>query len=177
MAELPAWIRIEGEAIWLNTAMTARFFGVSRMTLSEWARRGAPKTARGWWPIRELNEWLGRSPGAGGEGAPSLEARKLAADAEYRELKAAREKVALAALADTLMHKDELADEWARRVNELKASLLSLARKVAGQFTDPDARSVVESVVTDEVYDYLEQYSRTGRYTAKTEAPKRQQAR
>lgn len=167
MAEMPLWIRIEGEQIWLNTASTAEFFGVSRMALSDWARKGCPKAGRGWWDIKAVMEWLGRSPGSEGQGEISLEARKLAADAEYRESKAAREKIALAALTETLIHKEEVAAEWSRRVLELRSSLLALSRKLAGHFPDPAVRSVVEGVISDEIYDYLEQYTRTGRYTPK----------
>lgn len=168
MAEMPSYVRIENGEILLNTEKTAEFFGVTRMALSLWTKKGAPKAARGWWNIRELMVWLGKAPVSGPDGAggeASAEARKLAADAEYRELKAAREKIALEALMGQLMHRNEVAAEWSRRIAELKASLMALARKIAGQIPDPDARRVVESVIANEVRDYLEQYAREGRYT------------
>lgn len=173
MGNLPKWIKIENDEILLNTEKTAEFFGVSRMSLSDWSRKGAPKVKRGWWNIRELNEWLGKSPGSDGAGELSAEARKLQADADYRELKAAREKLALAALTEQLMPIEEISGEWSRRVAELKTALLSLSRKIAGQISDPETRSVVESVIAGEVYEFLEQYSRAGRYTPKT--PKKSQ--
>lgn len=165
MADMPNYLRIENGEIWLNTEKAAEFFSVTPKTLSDWAKRGAPKAARGWWNIKELMVWLGRSPGIDGAGEKSPEARKLAADAEYRELRAAREKLALGALAERLMPIEEIAAEWARRATELKTALLSLSRKVAGQISDPDVRRVVESVIADEVYAFLDQYSRAGKYT------------
>lgn len=168
MPEVPKWLRIADGQILLNTEKTGEFFGVTRETLSAWSKRGAPKEARGWWNIRELMMWLGKMPASGSDGTVgevSAEARKLHADAEYRELKAAREKIALEALMGQLMHRNEVAAEWARRIAELKTSLMALARKIAGQMPDPDTRRVVESVIANEVRDYLEQYSRAGKYT------------
>lgn len=66
-----------------STADTCDFFSISRDTLSSWAKKGAPKIGRGKWNIRELMLWRYEQ-----QKNVSPEARKLEADARYRELKA-----------------------------------------------------------------------------------------
>ena len=88
-SKAPSWIRFTKDGFLLNSVVTADFFGVTTRTLSDWVKKGAPKEARGWWNPKELNEWLGKTDGQSKE--MSLEARKLKADAEYREEKAKRE--------------------------------------------------------------------------------------
>jgi hypothetical protein len=164
-SEISKCVRLDGDNILLNTTFTAHVFGITRKGLADWAKRGAPKAGRGWWNLRELIAWTGRAPGSDGKGEASAEARKLHADADYRELKAARERISLELDAGRLMRIDDVVDEWTRRVAELKVALLSLSRKIAGQISDYDTRRMIERLIADEVYNFLEQYSREGKYT------------
>ena len=95
----------------------------------------------------------------------SDEARKLKADADYREIKAAREKRMMEILEGQYIEKTELETEWARRIIEVKSALLLLSKKVSTEFTDAPIRRTVEKVITSEVYVMLEQFSREGAYT------------
>ena len=63
-----------------TTADTCEFFSISRDTLSNWAKKGAPKVGRGKWDIRQLMLWRYEQ-----QKNVSPEARKLEADARYRE--------------------------------------------------------------------------------------------
>ncbi|MGI6558577.1 MAG: hypothetical protein ACOX20_06385 [Limnochordia bacterium] len=145
---LPNWIRFEGDGFTLNSAATARFFGVTPRTLSDWAKRGAPKEARGWWDPRAIMDWLGKATSLQGQ-EMSLEARKLKADAEYREARAEREQRTNAILEGQYIAKDEVEDEWARRVTEVKTGLLALSNKIAGQISDSKIRLEVEQVMRE----------------------------
>lgn len=165
-AELPNWLKIEAEQVLLSTAKTAEFFAVTRETLSSWAKKGAPKEARGWWSPKTLMEWLGKSQGQQAN-EMSMEARKLKADAEYREEKAKREKRMNEILEGQYLPADEIENEWARRITEVKTGLLALRNTIVAQFSDPDIRLVVERVLTNEIHELLEQYARDGAYTPK----------
>ena len=74
-----------------STSATCEFFRCSRETLSNWADQGAPKVSRGKWNIRELMEW--RYGGNGGKDSP--EVRKLKAEADLKETRAAQERIKL----------------------------------------------------------------------------------
>ncbi len=149
------------EKWWVRgTAETCELFGVSAQTLSDWEKRGAPKLGYGKWDIKALLEWK-----FGGKGEQSAETRRATADADYREAKAVAEKMKLEVLQGLYMRKDEVTQQWVARVTEIKAGLMAMARKVAAEFPDPDVRRIVERVVTDEIYDLLEQYARKGKYT------------
>lgn len=173
MRDLPAWIRIEKGNILLNTKHTADFFGVSTRTLTDWVRRGAPKVSRGWWNLRELMTWLGMVPVADDESQASPEARKLLADAEYRELRASRERMKLESLATQLMHRKSIAEEWSLRVNALRSSLKDLAKKIRGKIPDPKTERDIIQALEVEFEELLNQYARPSKYTPKNEPPKR----
>lgn len=164
---MPGWIKLDNERILLNTAKACEFFGVSRKTINAWAIKGAPKEARGWWDIQAMASWLIERDPATSENAAELNARKLKADTEYREAKAAREQLQREIAEGRFYPKDEVVGEWVRRVHEIRTAMLAIPRKVAAVFNDPDVRLVVESELTAIVREILERYSREGVYTPK----------
>ena len=162
--ELPSWIRIEGKKILLNTKMTAYFFSVSTRTLSNWHQKGCPKYDRGWWNPKKIMQWHHEN-----NDEDNLAAQKLKAEVRYKEARAEREMRTLEVEEGEYLEKEEVKEEWVRRVIEIKNGLLSLSRKVAGQIPDQETRALVEGVIEDEVYDLLEQFARRGRYTPTSE--------
>ena len=149
-----------------GTSDTCIFFGVSRETLSGWHKKGAPKEGRGNWDIKKLNEWLGKGTncGNGEQKVLSDEARKLKADADYRETKSEKEKISLNKIQGDLINIEDVQLEWASRILELKAGLRQFEKKIAPQIANQSIREV-ERVLRDEVYYLLESYSRDGAYT------------
>lgn len=168
-SDKPSWIRFQDEKFYLNSEMTARFFGVTPRTLLDWEKKGCPKVERGWWEPAEILKWLGQG---GNVGADTLAVRKLKADTEYREAKAEREKMIKDTLAGKYIPKDKIEEEFTQRVVELKASLLNLPRVIAAEFPDEDIRRSIEKIGNDVVYDALEQYSRAGKYIPKLKSNK-----
>jgi len=158
---VPSWICFEGDFFYLNSEKTAQFFDVTPRTVTNWKKRGAPQPKRGWWDLKKLVEWMG----IGNE--ETMMARKIKAETSYREAKAEREQILKNELLGKYMQIEQVEEEWAKRVTEVKSGLMALARAVAAEFADPDIRKTVEKVVNNEVIDLLEQYSRTGRYTPK----------
>jgi phage terminase Nu1 subunit (DNA packaging protein) len=145
------WIR--------GTAETCYFFGVSAETLSNWAKRGAPKEGYGKWDIKKLVEWQYGT----GAGEKSPEARRLTADADYRAAKAEKEELQLAVLRGEYVSKEEVDKQWTAVGNQLKSNLLLWSRTMAPELVHLDMRSA-EKVLTDAVYDLLEQLFSTSRY-------------
>lgn len=172
---MPRWLKIEEETVLFNSERTANFFSVTVKTLADWAKQGCPKHARGWWDPKAILTWRGEVTDADAKEAKSVAARKLQADADYKEAKAAHAIRQNEILAGQFIPREAIEDHWARRVIELKTGLLALGNKIAGQITDPDIRLEVEQVITDEVYELLEQYARDGTYTPK--AAKKAKAR
>ncbi|CVK18473.1 hypothetical protein [Sporomusa sphaeroides] len=168
---VPSWIKFEGDFFYLNSEMTAKFFNVTPRTLIDWKKRGAPNEARGWWNIQKLNEWLG-GLGAGSNAPLSNEARKLKSDADYREMKAEKEKLQLGVLKGEYIPKEEVDRQWMVIGNQLKTNLLLWSRTIAPELAHLDMRSV-EKVMTDAVHDLLEQLSSTSQYRKAKKTKKR----
>ena len=85
----------EEEKFIFSTADTCNFFQISRETLSTWQKKGAPKAGRGKWNIKALMEWR-----FSGKKIESPTTRKLKAEADLKEAKAAQE--ALSARVEAL---------------------------------------------------------------------------
>ena len=158
------WVQIEpikGDIrILLNTQMTAMFFSVSSRTLTNWNDKGCPKYNRVWWDIKKVMQWVNTN-----NDDESLAARKLKAEALYKELQAELKQKELDIKDDEYIAKKEVKEEWVRRVIEVKKGLMALPQRIANQVTDPETRSLLEGVCEDEVRELLEQYARTGKHT------------
>lgn len=162
------WYRIDGDRVLLNTEAAARFHSVTDRTLRNWVQEGCPQEKPGWYDPAAIMRWRNGDGRSGGSAAgESMAARKLEAETKYREAKAKREQLALEAQQGLYFSKDEVEAAWAGRIVELKAGLLAMARKAAGGFADAELRRNIERVIMDEIYDLLDQYSRTGQYTPK----------
>lgn len=147
------WIR--------GTAETCAFFGVSAETLSNWEKRGAPKEGYGKWDIKALVEWK-----YGGSGEKSPEARKIEADASYREAKAAQEAIKLAVSESKYVSTKQVTDDLKRLFTVLKRSLMAIGHDIATELNalDPDAALVAKKVVDDAVHNALSQLAQKGEY-------------
>lgn len=165
---LPEWIRLDDDRILISTSRACEFYGVSRKTLNSWALRGCPKETRGWWDVQLVTTWLMEREGIGSKDSEDLNQRKLKADTEYREAKAAREQLMKELAEGKYFPKDEVVGEWVRRVHEVRTAMLATPRKVAAVFSDPEIRVTVESELTTIVREILERYAREGVYTPKS---------
>jgi hypothetical protein len=105
--------------------------------------------------------------GVGSKDSDDLNQRKLKADTEYREAKAAREQLMKELAEGKYFLKDEVVGEWVRRVHEIRTAILALPRKVAAVFPDPEIRVTVESEMTTIAHEILDRYAREGVYTPK----------
>lgn len=162
---------IEGEEVGhlVSSAFMAWMLSASDRTLRDWAQyRGCPRYAPGWWNPQAVLAWrLNTGKPDSSDDEVALETRKLLADTDYREVRAERERLLKEILEGKYLRAEEVEEEWARRVSEVRTSLTSMARQIAAGFSDPEVRRSVERAAAREVKDMCDQYSRTGRYTPK----------
>lgn len=170
---LPKWLKVEGDNFYLSSEKTAEFFDISMRTLLNWDEKadGTLKKEYGFWDIKAIMLWRA------GEAGTSDLARKLKAEADLKEEQAIAKKFENEVEQGLYMAKADIENEWSRRVVEIKTSLLSLARKIAGCFSDTDIRIEVEKKIGEEVYNMLEQYSRVGQYTPRIKQTKNKSLR
>jgi phage terminase Nu1 subunit (DNA packaging protein) len=136
----------------------------------EWVKRGCPKESRGWYDIKAVMEWRGSTTGPKSKEL-SAEARKLAAEAKFKEAKASMAVMDQAVMEGKYIEKAEVDRTWATVGTQLKANIMAWVRTLTPQLAHQDMRSV-EKVMTGAVYDLLEQISSKGRYRKKAVSKK-----
>lgn len=148
-----------------TTADTCEFFQVSRETLSNWEKKGAPKAARGKWNIKELMEWR-----FDGKHTDSPEVRKLKAEADLKEAKAAQEKIKLSVKKDEFVPTGTVRDELVRVLANLKKSLLSIGQNTASHLHSihPEAAEMAKTEIDKRIYDALAEMAEGRLYRGRT---------
>lgn len=135
-----------------STADTCEFFQVSRETLSNWEKKGAPKAGRGKWNIKTLMEWR-----FDGKHTDSPEVRKLKAEADLKEAKAAQEKIKLSVKKDEFVNVFVVRSELTRLLANLKKNLLAMGHQVASNLAslDMEAAEIAKAEVDKRVKEAL----------------------
>jgi len=146
----------EEEKFIFNTADTCQFFQISRETLSSWQKKGAPKEARGKWNIKALMEWRYT-----GKNAESSETRKLRAEADLKEAKAAQEKIKLGVTQQEYIPASVIQSELVRLLGNVKKSLLAMGHNIASDLAalDPETVTVAKKEVDKRINDALTELS------------------
>lgn len=135
-----------------STADTCEFFQISRETLSTWQKKGAPKAGRGKWNIKALMEWRFDC-----KHTDSPEVRKLKAEADLKEAKAAQEKIKLSVKKDEFVNVFVVRSELTRLLANLKKNLLAMGHQVASNLAalDMEAAELTKSEVDKRVNEAL----------------------
>lgn len=135
------------------------FFGVTRATLSNWVRKGAPKEQYGKYDLRDLVKWRYSS-------GMSPETRKLQAEADLKEYKAEQEKIRLGVLESEYIKTAIVARDVRRLLTTLKRSLLAIGHDVATDLNALDSEAALEAknIVDKRITTALEQMARSGVY-------------
>ena len=135
-----------------STADTCEFFQISRETLSTWQKKGAPKAGRGKLNIKALMEWR-----FDGKHTDSPEVRKLKAEADLKEAKAAQEKIKLSVKKDEFVNVFVVRSELTRLLANLKKNLLAMGHQVASNLAslDMEAAELAKSEVDKRVNEAL----------------------
>ncbi len=153
--ETPSRARVTEEIKFIfTTADTCELFQISRETLSSWQKKGAPKAGRGKWNIKELMEWR-----FDGKHTDSPKVRKLKAEADLKEAKAAQEKIKLGVTQDEFVHVLTVRSELTRMLANLKKSLLSMGHNIASNLAalDMEAAEIAKSEVDKRIKEALDE--------------------
>jgi hypothetical protein len=115
-----------------------------------------------------LDNWLIRSgrkkkPGAVGR---SIEEKKEDADLRAKLAKAEKAEIELKKAKGELISKDEVIDQWARRVIIVKLGLLAFKDRLPPML-EGKTRKQISRIIESEVLELLRSYTEQGRYTPK----------
>lgn len=153
-------------AKWVVTSAEAcAFFDISRETLADWHHKGCPKIKRGYYDLQAIVQWR-----YGGGCIESPEARKTKADADYKEAKAAQEKIKLAVAQEAFVPVKDVQNELTRLLGNLKKSLLAMGHAVASDVAplSQEAATTAQEVVDKRIRDALTELAEGRLYRAKT---------
>jgi len=148
-----------------SSAEICEFFGISRETLSGWAKKGAPKESRGNWDLKKLVEW---KIGAGNKKEDSPELRKLKADVRYRETKADLEEIKKLEKVGQYVSVDDVESSMAEVFLRIKQGLLYMGHRIATELNAqyPELALDAKRLVDEEVTKGLTQLATTGEYSS-----------
>ena len=152
-----------------STTDACEFFGISRETLSTWQKKGAPKAARGKWDIKAVMEWR-----YAGQHTESPETRKLKAEADLKEAKAAQERIKLGVTKEEYIPACEIQSELARLLGNLKKSLLTMGHNIASDLAglSPEVVTIAKNEVDKRINDALLELSEGRLYRGRKKAKK-----
>ena len=142
-----------------STADTCDFFSISRDTLSSWAKKGAPKIGRGKWNIQKLMLWRYEQ-----QKNVSPEARKLEADARYRELKAEMTEIQRDILNGKYIASAEVYKTLVECFGKIKSILLFTSNQIATDLSSqyPEITLLVKEKIDKQIERCLNELSKTG---------------
>lgn len=154
----------------VSSSTLCYLFGVSAMTLTDWKRIGCPQEGHGKWSLRKVIAWRSGEMDIGVAGADRTKIKdaKLKAEAMLKAAQANKAKRELEILEGKYLPLEEIEQEWAGRIVELKAGLMNWIKALPPELSGADARTV-EAALRREVAILLEQYSREGTYTPRVE--------
>lgn len=152
-----------------GTQETCLFFDIHRDTLSDWAKRGAPKEKRGLWDLKKLIEW---KYGTGDKQELSLESRKLQADVRYRETKADVEEIKKFEKVGQYVSVEDVEKNLVELFTRIKQGLLFLGHRIAAEMNAqyPELALDAKRLTDEEIERALRQLATTGTYGRKQRA-------
>lgn len=164
------YVETNGKDVLLSTDAMQHTFGVTRQTLGNWEQQGCPKEGRGQWSLRKVIAWRSGEMDLGIAGADRTKIKdaKLKAEAMLKAAQANKAKREMEILEGKYLPIEDIEQEWAGRIVELKAGLMNWIKALPPELSGADARTV-EAALRREVAILLEQYSREGTYTPRVE--------
>lgn len=148
-------------------AKAAEYCGVSARTISYHVKRGNIKqNTDGTFERSVLDAYLrskGRKPGADGGMLGGIEAKKEKAELRFREARARREEMLVSQLKGNLMSRAEVAQEWAKRVQNVTSALDNLVDRLS-PVLEGKRRGEIQAILKKEIQLLRESYATTGKY-------------
>lgn len=147
-----------------STTDICEFFSISRETLAKWGKKGAPKLSRGKWDLRQLVLWRYEQ-----QKDVSPEARKLEADAKYRELKVQMTEIQRDILNGKYIASEEVYKSLSECFSKIKSILLFTSNQIATEINSqfPDVTLLIKDCIDKQIERCLNELAKTGAYRKK----------
>ena len=153
----------------VSTQAIADFFGVVSKTICEWVKQGMPKEKYGSYDLKKCFDWWQENINATKEDTnPKL----VELRAEGQKIKNQREQIKLDAERGLLISREEVIDQWCKRIAVVRQSLLSLPVRLP-PIVEGKTRQEIRAIVNDEAVRILEDYSRPGQHCRTRKAGKK----
>ena len=153
-----------------STKALCDLFQVDKATISRWHKKGCPKLDIGQWSLKDVIGWymarLEVDPN--NPEARELRDRKILAETLYREERAKIQKIGRETLEEQYISREDVINKWNARVVEVKAGMTTWVNRLPSMLSNRKANDV-EKILTDEVYEFLNQYHKNGTYIPKEE--------
>lgn len=147
-----------------NSNDVCEFFSISRDTLAKWAKKGAPKLGRGKWDLRQLVIWK-----YGEKSDVSPEARKLEADAKYREVRVQLAEIQRDVANGKLIAAEDIHKALTECFAKIKSILLFTSNQIATDISSqfPEVTLIIKERIDKQIERCLNELAKTGTYRKK----------
>lgn len=142
----------------VGSAEICDFFSISPQTLSNWVKKGCPQEGYGKYDLQQIINWKYLDTDQ------SAEARKVRADADWKEAKAGQEAIKLAVAEGKYIATEDVTKDLRRLFTVLKKTLLSIGHSLATELNGfgPEVALAAKKVIDDAIYSALAQLSKEG---------------
>lgn len=140
-----------------------KVFCISNATRDLWGKQGCPKAERGWWKLADVIRWRGIGNKLD-RSEESDEAKKLRADAEYKDMKAKQEAVKLQEMLGNLVPIEMIQEEWETSFTDIRQLLLKLPNDIRARIYTlyPECSEDVTQIAKDTIRQCLDELARVG---------------
>lgn len=170
-------VKVIEDSLCISTSELCELFDVHRNTIAQWGKLGLPKKTNGWYPLKEVVQWVMDYRGAAKKKATddpdeemSLAQQKLFYEAKLKEQQADAATLKNAIAKGEYISRDEVVSELQRFFTTLRRSMAGYSRKIAMEvspYLDPTQVRMIEQSITDTTNEVLLQLSVRGVYDAK----------
>ena len=152
-----------------SRAIIGQVFGVNPSTVSRWVQRGLPKNKDGTFSIPATVEWAVNQAKADNIPDETEESRRWLT--EFRKERALISRIERQKMEEKLISREDVVIAWVWRIGEVKTGLESLKDRLSPLLVGK-TRKEISKILADEVWNLLDNYSRNGKFTPKSEADK-----
>jgi hypothetical protein len=140
----------DNEALFVGTNVVAYFFGVTARAIQQWAKAGMPRVKHGIYDLKACHEWwLSNIADVTVKGSDdSMNQIKI----EYWRAKGEAERIRVDQLSGTLISRDEIQRQWARRLNVVFSGLDQLKNRLPPILEGKSIRHM-RPLIGDEIND------------------------
>lgn len=147
----------------VTTDQAAKFFGVTRKALMDWANKGCPKEKRGRWNLKQVFDWWWENLAGDRAAQQSDDESMNEAKRLYWWQKYEGERINNKQRQDHLVPREQIAREWAWRVAEVANGLSAIAKRLP-PLLEGKSQSDMVKIIEGEMWKIRDNFCRSGRF-------------